>query len=201
MKKIFFLSIIFLSLLSSCSHSEIIKIPIINCKMIEATAYNNTRRQCDSTPNEMAWGDMITKKNRNKIVAISRDLLSYLPRKSKIYYEHNDKIHKKSVLDKMGRYGRKGTGRRFKIKNSIDILMSSRRRALNFGRRKKMIYWLDSYIELKNFDLPQVDSKMSIDIKNKIICINKLENNKLKIVERIIKENGLNSSFVIIKNL
>jgi len=147
MKKIFFLLMIFLSLLSSqCSYSKTIKIPIIYSKHVCATAYNNTVAQCDNSPDICAWGDRITDKNRNKIVAVSRDLLSNLSRNTKIYYEHNGKIHKKIVLDKMSKYGRKGTNRRFKIENSIDILMSSRRKALQFGRINKVIYWILTYI-------------------------------------------------------
>lgn len=125
--------------------------PVMKSRIVTATAYNATRNQCDSTPNIMAWNDKITKQNRNKVVAVSRDLLPILPRNTEIYFEYNGQVHKKIVLDKMGKYARKGRRNKFKIKNSIDILMDSYKEAKKFGRRKIKIFWYEG--ELKTYDI------------------------------------------------
>jgi len=120
---------------------EVIEVPIINTRTVRASAYNPVESQCDSTPDRMAWNDKITHQNKNKVIAVSRDLLSFLPRGTEIYFNHRAVIHKKIVLDKMGRYARKGGPKRFKIVNSIDILTDNYRTARKFGIKKKKIYW------------------------------------------------------------
>lgn len=116
-------------------------IPTINCKTVKMSAYNPTVAQCDMDPFIMAWGNRITPHNINKIVAVSRDLLPTLSKNTEIYFEDNDMIHHKRVLDKMGKYARKGGPKRFKIVNSIDILTDNYRTARKFGVKKKKIYW------------------------------------------------------------
>jgi len=120
---------------------KVIEIPIINTRTVKASAYNPVESQCDSTPDRMAWNDRITHQNKNKVIAVSRDLLSLLPRGTEIYFNHREVIHKKIVLDKMGRYARKGGPKRFKIVNSIDILTDNYKTARKFGVKKKKIYW------------------------------------------------------------
>lgn len=155
---------VYIPIISTSTMRE--KIPIINNKNIKMTMYNNTIRQCDSTPNTMAWNDKITWKNRNKVAAISRDLIPILSKNTKIYYEHGDKIYDKIVLDKMGKHARKGYRNKFKIISSIDVLTQSHREARHFGRRSKKIYWYGGEIEIYNIEIR----------RNLIMLVGNLEN-------------------------
>jgi nicotinate phosphoribosyltransferase len=115
------------------------EIPVISSKIVEATAYNATKEQCDSTPNTCAWNDKIHRNNRNKIVAVSRDLLKLgLNRNIPIYYKDDNIIRKKIVLDK--------TKSRFKSR--IDILKSSKKEAKKFGKKQVRLYWYEGLSHL-----------------------------------------------------
>jgi len=106
------------------------EIPIINSKIVDATAYNATKKQCDSTPNICAWNDRIHNKNRHKIIAVSKDLVKLgLDRNTKIYYKSDNVVREKIVLDK--------TSSRFRSR--IDILKPYE--AFKFGKKKIRIYW------------------------------------------------------------
>lgn len=188
MKKIIFILIILLYILKTVEVSYSIKIPVINYKTITATSYNNTKKQCDSTPAITAFGYKITNKNKDLIVAVSRDLLPMLPKGTELYYNHSNKIYKKIVMDKMSKYGRKGTNRKFKIEKSIDILMRSYKESKKFGRINKTIYWFNSFIELEEID-------------SNILYINKLSNDEIKIINKILNDNNITSNFVILNNL
>jgi len=126
---------------------KIEKIPIINHKIVKMSAYNATKGQCDSTPNIMAWNDRITKHNKNKVAAVSRDLLPLLSRNTEIYFGDQNQVQKRIILDKMGRYVGKGK-KRSKIRSSIDILMDSYREARKFGKKYKRIFWFGGEAEL-----------------------------------------------------
>ena len=111
-------------------------------RKVKVTAYNALSNQCDDTPNIMAWGDKITSKNINKIVGVSRDLLKIIPRNTKIYYFDDEGIiHEKIVMDKMSKFARKGTKKKYRIKNSIDVLMTTEKEARTFGVKYKVIFW------------------------------------------------------------
>jgi len=125
------------------------RVPIINSKIVRASAYNNTIRQCDDTPNIMAWNNRITEDNRESVVAVSRDLEKIgLGKNTDITFQVDGDIHSKTILDRMGRYARKGGRRRYKIKNSIDILMKKYRDARKFGRKNVKVYWFAGQTEL-----------------------------------------------------
>lgn len=125
------------------------RVPIINSKVVKASAYNNTKNQCDSTPHIMAWNDKITEENHDQVVAISRDLEKIgLTKDTNIMFQVDDNIYSKTILDRMGRYARKGGRRKYKIKNSIDILMKKYRDAKKFGRKNIKIYWFAGQTEL-----------------------------------------------------
>ncbi len=110
------------------------KIPVISSKIVEATAYNAVKEQCDSTPNTCAWSDKIHRNNRNKIVAVSRDLIRLgLNRKTPIYYKNDNTIKKKIVLDKVNK----------RFRSRIDILKSFKNEAFEFGKKKIRIYWYE----------------------------------------------------------
>ena len=152
-------------------------VPIINSKSVKISAYNNTRRQCDSTPNIMAWNHRITEANRNKIAAVSRDLENIgLTKNINISFQIDDMLYSKTILDRMGRYARKGGRKKYKIKNSIDILMRRYRNAKRFGRRETKIYWFGGQLD-------------SFEIKREANClvykgnISNLFNSDIKILE------------------
>jgi len=99
---------------------------------VMATAYTSSTKETDATPYLAAW--------RNKLnptvpsIAVSRDLLD-------IGLTNGMKVHIKGlegeflVLDKMNK----------RWKNKIDIYMgNNRKKALNWGRRKVVVYWTDS---------------------------------------------------------
>lgn len=97
-----------------------------------ATAYNSTPGQTDSTPFITATGT----RTRPGVVALSRDLLRIFPYGSKIMIE-----------DLSGRYNHLLKGRVFYVEdtmaarktNSIDIWMSTRSQAIQFGARQVRI--------------------------------------------------------------
>jgi len=110
------------------------ELPIISSKIVEATAYNAVKEQCDSTPNICAWNDKIHRNNQNKIVAVSRDLIRLgLNRKTPIYYKNDNTIKKKIVLDKVNK----------RFRSRIDILKSFKNEAFEFGKKKIRIYWYE----------------------------------------------------------
>ena len=125
------------------------RLPIINSKTVKVSAYNNTIKQCDSSPNIMAWNHRITNNNRDSIVAVSRDLEKIgLGKNTDITFQIDGDIHSKTILDRMGQYARKGGRRRYKIKNSIDILMKEYQKARKFGRKNVKIHWFAGQTEL-----------------------------------------------------
>lgn len=146
-----------------------IKIPTINHKKVKMSAYNPTVRQCDSDPWIMAWNDRITHHNFDKIVAVSRDLLSILPKNTEIYFEDDGIIQHKEVLDKMGRYARKGSRKKYKIKNTIDILMRSRRDARKFGKQEKTIFWYAGETSLYQYEIRGFITIMYGDVNSILI--------------------------------
>ncbi len=100
--------------------------------VVRATAYNSLAGQTDSTPFITATGT----RTRPGVVALSRDLLRQFPYGSKIMIE-----------DLSGRYARMLKGRIFVVEdtmaarktNSLDIWMSTRSEAINFGARQVRI--------------------------------------------------------------
>lgn len=109
-----------------------VDIPAINSKIVEATAYNAVKEQCDDTPDICAWNDRIHSRNRNAIVAVSRDLVKLgLNRNTKIYYKNNNIVKEKIVLDKMNS----------RFRSRIDILKPYRNEAFKFGKKKIRVYW------------------------------------------------------------
>ncbi|GGM01895.1 hypothetical protein GCM10010841_07910 [Deinococcus aerophilus] len=100
--------------------------------VVRATAYNSLASQTDSTPFITATGT----RTRPGVVALSRDLLRQFPYGSKIMIE-----------DLSGRYNRMLKGRIFIVEdtmaarktNSLDIWMSTRSEAINFGARQVRI--------------------------------------------------------------
>lgn len=98
---------------------------------VTATAYTSSTKETDATPYLAAW--------RNKLsptvpsIAVSRDLLD-------IGLTNGMKVRIKGlkgeflVLDKMNK----------QWKNKIDIYMgNNRKKALNWGKRKVVVYWTD----------------------------------------------------------
>lgn len=187
MKKIFFIIMILILLVFKINNlSDAMMIPVINCINVEATAYNNTVNQCNEEPNITAFGYRINDRNRDFIVAVSRDLLPILPKKTRIYFEHNNEIHKKIVFDKMSRFALKGTRKRFKIEKSIDILLRSHREAKHFGRINKTIYWFGGMVSCEIY-------------KENVILTRRHSNSKL--IKKILDDNNIKSSFIIVNNL
>ncbi|WP_261841971.1 3D domain-containing protein [Aliamphritea ceti] len=123
MKFLFVCSVWLLSLtLSGCSNGE-------SSLEVEATAYTSTPGETDSTPSLAAWGD--TLKPGMKAIAVSRDLIA-------AGLTHNTKVRIEGfegeylVLDKMNKRWEK----------KIDIYMGKdRKKALQWGKRKVMIFW------------------------------------------------------------
>jgi len=96
-----------------------------------ATAYTSSTIETDATPYLAAWRNTLNPKVKS--IAVSRDLLD-------IGLTNGMKVHIKGlkgeflVLDKMNK----------KWKNKIDIYMGNdRQKALNWGRKKVIIYWTD----------------------------------------------------------
>jgi 3D (Asp-Asp-Asp) domain-containing protein len=100
--------------------------------IVRATAYNSLAAQTDSTPFITATGT----RTRSGVVALSRDLLRSFPYGSKIMIE-----------DLSGRYNTLLRGRVFSVEdtmaarktNSLDIWMTTRSQALQFGARQVRI--------------------------------------------------------------
>ncbi|EYB68370.1 hypothetical protein DEIPH_ctg025orf0255 [Deinococcus phoenicis] len=100
--------------------------------VVRATAYNSTPGQTDSTPFITATGTRV----RSGVVALSRDLLRSFPYGSKIMIE-----------DLSGRYNNLFRGRVFTVEDtmaarktgSLDIWMSTRSQAIQFGARQVRI--------------------------------------------------------------
>ena len=96
---------------------------------VTATAYTSSAEETDSTPTITAWGDKL--KPGMKCIAVSRDLL-------KMGLGHGVKIRIKgldgqyTILDKMNKRWIK----------KIDIYMGNdRMQALQWGKKKVIIYW------------------------------------------------------------
>ncbi|GAA5514669.1 hypothetical protein Dcar01_03425 [Deinococcus carri] len=100
--------------------------------IVRATAYNSTPGQTDSTPFITATGTRV----RSGVVALSRDLLRSFPYGSRIMIE-----------DLSGRYNNLFRGRVFVVEDtmaarktgSLDIWMSTRSQAIQFGARQVRI--------------------------------------------------------------
>lgn len=100
--------------------------------VVRATAYNSTPGQTDSTPFITATGTRV----RSGVVALSRDMLRLFPYGSKIRIE-----------DLSGRYNNLFQGRVFVVEDtmaarktgSLDIWMSTRTQAIQFGARQVRI--------------------------------------------------------------
>lgn len=96
--------------------------------IVRATAYNSVPGQTDATPFITATGTRV----RSGVVALSRDLLRQFPYGSKIMIE-----------DLSGRFNGMLNGRVFIVEDtmaarktgSLDIWMSTRSQAINFGAR------------------------------------------------------------------
>jgi 3D (Asp-Asp-Asp) domain-containing protein len=98
---------------------------------VTATAYTSSTIETDATPYLAAWRNLLNPKVPS--IAVSRDLLD-------IGLTNGMKVHIKGfkgeflVLDKMNK----------KWKNRIDIYMGDdRQKALNWGKRKVEVYWID----------------------------------------------------------
>ncbi len=99
-----------------------------NTAVVRATAYNSFSNQTDSSPFITATGT----RTRPGVVALSRDLLNQFPYGTRIMIE-----------DLSGRYNYMLRGRVFIVEdtmarrknNSLDIWMSTRSEALNWGAR------------------------------------------------------------------
>ena len=98
---------------------------------VTATAYTSSTKETDATPYLAAWRNKLNPKVPS--IAVSRDLLD-------IGLTNGMKVHIKGfkgeflVLDKMNK----------RWKNRIDIYMGdNRKKALNFGKRKLEVYWID----------------------------------------------------------
>ena len=96
-----------------------------------ATAYTSSTVETDGNPYLAAWRNTLNPKVKS--IAVSRDLLD-------IGLTNGMKVHIKGlkgeflVLDKMNK----------RWKNRIDIYMGNdRQKALNWGRRKVVVYWVD----------------------------------------------------------
>lgn len=100
--------------------------------IVRATAYNSTPGQTDATPFITATGTRV----RSGVVALSRDLLRSFPYGSRIMIE-----------DLSGRYNNLFRGRVFVVEDtmaarktgSLDIWMSTRSQAIQFGARQVRI--------------------------------------------------------------
>ena len=95
---------------------------------VKVTFYNATKSQCDSTPNETAFG---CKPKINRTVAISRSLKKKIKPKSRIHIEG---IGIRYVEDLMSK----------KIKgDQIDVLIKNRKEAIKLGKIESKIHILD----------------------------------------------------------
>ncbi|GMA15026.1 hypothetical protein E5F05_11950 [Deinococcus metallilatus] len=100
--------------------------------VVRATAYNSTPGQTDATPFITATGTRV----RSGVVALSRDMLRLFPYGSKIMIE-----------DLSGRYNNLFRGRVFTVEDtmaarktgSLDVWMSTRSQAIQFGARQVRI--------------------------------------------------------------
>jgi 3D (Asp-Asp-Asp) domain-containing protein len=130
MKITFFKIMTLLALLSSYSVAES-DFPYTDLIKVTATAYSSSTKETDATPYLAAWRNTLNPKVPS--IAVSRDLLE-------IGLTNGMKVHIKGfkgeflVLDKMNK----------RWKNRIDIYMGdNRKKALNFGKRKLEVYWID----------------------------------------------------------
>ncbi|TNM71585.1 hypothetical protein FHR04_08195 [Deinococcus radiopugnans ATCC 19172] len=100
--------------------------------IVRATAYNSLAGQTDSTPFITATGT----RTRPGVVALSRDMLRLFPYGTRI-----------TIEDLSGRYNNLLRGRTFIVEDtmaarktgSLDIWMSTRSQAINFGARQVRI--------------------------------------------------------------
>ncbi len=123
--RISFLVGVLILALSGCSRGE-------SSMEVTASAYTSSVGETDDTPSLAAWGD--TLKPGMKAIAVSRDLIAAgLTHNTIVRIEGFEGEYR--VLDKMNRRWEK----------KIDIYMGNdRKKALQWGKQKVMIYWQDA---------------------------------------------------------
>ena len=95
---------------------------------VTATAYSSEKNQCDSTPYLTANQTRV----KNGVIGISRNLEELLPLGTIIYYRDGRSIKKGIVCDRMNK----------RYKDRIDIWMSNKKIALDYGK-KQIDIWIE----------------------------------------------------------